>query len=80
MFDVPHLVPAFQGEPFVGCDIAKERMGKFKIRQAKYDGDNRTDIALFRPSDGKWYVLRSSDGSVQAMHFGLNGDVPTIAR
>jgi hypothetical protein len=26
-----------------------------------YDGDGLTDIAIFRPSEGNWYVLRSSD-------------------
>ena len=45
-----------------------------------YDEDGKTDIAIFRPSDGYWYVLRSSDGTFRALPFGLNGDIPAIAQ
>jgi hypothetical protein len=34
-----------------------------------YDGDGKTDFAIFRGSDGNWYILRSSDNSVQIEHF-----------
>ena len=27
-----------------------------------YDGDNKTDVSLYRPSNGLWYLLRSQDG------------------
>ena len=27
-----------------------------------YDGDGKTDIAVWRPGDGVWYILQSSDG------------------
>ncbi|MBN1671349.1 MAG: right-handed parallel beta-helix repeat-containing protein [Kiritimatiellae bacterium] len=36
---------------------------------ADYDGDGRTDLAVRAPG-GMWYVLRSSDGRVQVVHFG----------
>ena len=41
---------------------------------ADYDGDGKSDIAVFR--DGFWYILRSSDGSFSAVNFGISGDIP----
>jgi hypothetical protein len=39
-----------------------------------YDGDGRTDFAVFR--FGWWYILRSSDGRFHAERFGLDSDNP----
>jgi uncharacterized delta-60 repeat protein len=41
-----------------------------------YDGDGKADISIFRPSENKWYVLRSSDGQVRQQVFAIAGDVP----
>jgi uncharacterized delta-60 repeat protein len=35
-----------------------------------FDGDRRTDISIFRPSNGQWWYSRSSDGQVSALQFG----------
>ena len=35
---------------------------------ADYDGDGKTDIAVYR--DGNWYIIRSSDGGVTAIGWG----------
>jgi hypothetical protein len=47
---------------------------------ADYDGDHRTDAAVFRPSDGIWYVIKSSTGGFQGVQWGQNGDIPIPAK
>ncbi len=44
-----------------------------------YDGDGRADVSVFRPSENKWYVLKSSDGVVIQQVFAVAGDVPVPA-
>ncbi len=39
-----------------------------------FDGDLKTDIAIFRPSLGQWWYLRSSDNSNRAFSFGSSTD------
>ena len=41
-----------------------------------YDGDGKTDFSVFRPSDGSWWILRSSDGTLQGRTWGQSGDIP----
>ncbi len=41
---------------------------------ADFDGDGRTDISVFRPSDGTWYVMQSGSNTFRAQPFGTNGD------
>lgn len=44
-----------------------------------YDGDGRADVSVFRPSENKWYILRSSDSIVSQQVFAIAGDVPVPA-
>lgn len=44
---------------------------------ADYDGDGRTDAAVYR--GGNWYRLKSSNGSYDGVGFGLPSDLPAPA-
>lgn len=43
-----------------------------------FDGDGRSDLSVFRPSNGVWYLQRSTDGFT-AYGFGLESDKPVPA-
>ncbi len=39
-----------------------------------FDGDRKTDVAIFRPNSGQWWYLRSSDNSNRVFQFGSSSD------
>ena len=50
--------------------------GKLNNTIADFDGDAKTDISVFRPSDGTWYLNRSTDGFT-AYAWGVSSDIIT---
>ncbi len=68
IYEVNHLQESL-GNDFVATPNSPRPVDDF-------DGDGKTDLAVFRPSEGNWYILESESNSVKVMHFGLEGDIP----
>ncbi|HEX8249085.1 MAG TPA: S8 family serine peptidase, partial [Pyrinomonadaceae bacterium] len=44
-------------------------------RAADFDGDGRTDVSVFRPASGDWFITNSSNNQFVATQFGASGDI-----
>jgi hypothetical protein len=44
-----------------------------------YDGDGKADVAIWRPGDGNWWIIKSSNGAKQSTPWGVSGDTPAPA-
>lgn len=47
--------------------------------QGDYDGDGKTDFSIFRPSTNGWWIMKSSDGTYNALTYGSTGDIVASA-
>ncbi len=55
--------------------VLRDNLARLMILQPNtapfdFDGDFKTDLSIFRPSNGQWWYQRSSDGQVSALQFG----------
>jgi hypothetical protein len=62
----------------VDIRVAAERTS-FGAKPFDFDGDGKTDISIFRPSAGEWWINRSSSGQTLAAQFGASSDKPVPA-
>ena len=43
-----------------------------------FDNDGRSDVTVFRPSNGTWYIRNSATGLNEGLTWGGTGDVPVV--
>lgn len=60
----------------LGVRAVRYNLSAQPTASSDFDGDGTADHAVFRPSEGAWYVLRSATQTVTIEHFGTQGDVP----
>jgi hypothetical protein len=51
--------------------------GTIQVQPSEFDGDGRSDLAVWRPETGDWHVMRSSDNTYTGVRFGAGsfGDI-----
>jgi hypothetical protein len=64
---VPSPCATIQVAPFLQPSLSV-------AQSADFDGDGRSDISVFRPSDGTWHIMESDTNNYRVQSFGLSGD------
>jgi hypothetical protein len=47
--------------------------------EGDYDSDGVTDVAVWRPSTGYWYIQQSQSNTLRSTQWGQSGDIPVPA-
>lgn len=80
LIDTPRLIVSFgeddNGEIYVCYSNGQiDKLVRAKS-SADFDGDLKTDVSVFRPSNSAWFIQHSSNGTVRTQVFGASGDIP----
>jgi hypothetical protein len=70
--------PTDQHFALVGYNFSEQQVPNTRP-YIDFDGDDKTDISIFRPTVGEWWYLKSSDGGNAAVQFGNSTDKPVPA-
>ncbi len=60
---------------FPGGEIRGQILLRCSAVRADFDGDGKSDVSVFRPAEGNWFLNRTNAGLL-GVTFGLNGDLP----
>ncbi|HMJ09267.1 MAG TPA: FG-GAP-like repeat-containing protein, partial [Pyrinomonadaceae bacterium] len=78
--DTPRNVVSFGEDDFGEVYICYSNGTIDRITRGKasadFDGDLKSDLSVFRPSTGVWYINNGSNNTYRVQPFGSNGDVP----
>lgn len=67
----------FSVSPVFRFTVFGEATAAARTKRTDFDGDGRTDLSVFRPTERNWYILRSSNNGFSATNFGLTTDILT---
>jgi hypothetical protein len=70
-----HVVYNRDGIRYRKLTVFDSRTISTPVFTGDYDGDGQSDIAVFRPAEGNWYILQSRDGAI-TKNWGNVRDVP----
>jgi len=65
------------------AEIGSGKALRFSVNSSvknDFDGDGKSDLVVYRPSFGMWYILESSSNNAQhrIYQWGLPGDIPVV--
>lgn len=70
--DELHTLGALKGSDF---EVVRP-LGHLAMPSSDFDGDGKTDLSVFRPNGGHWFIQSSSNGTLRAQQFGASADKP----